>query len=113
MRKFIFFTSLLFTFSSLNASYLLGHLERCAEDYYYSYSSSAGKYYLYYLNSVTGNWNKTTTNVGFIDSGYIYDSNTSKCIKDPSLLGLDKEQFEYLNGFLALFVAFILLWSLI
>ena len=103
---------LVFIFLSLsivNADYLLGHLERCASDYYYSYDSSVSKYKLYYLNSRTNNWNSTTTNVGFIDDGYVYDSSTDKCTKTQNL-GLSISQYNFLYSLVGLFFGFILFW---
>ena len=99
----------LFSFSSfLQADYLLGHLERCAQDYYYSYDSNTAKYKLYYLNSITQNWNSTTTNVGFISNGYIYDSNTSTCYPAPlpQKLGIQYHEYKFLMALMGLLIGF-------
>jgi hypothetical protein len=108
MKKIIFTIITLFSFSSLNASYLLGNLEKCAEDYYYSYDSGTSTYKLYYLNSRTNNWNSTTTNVGFIDDGYVYDSNTSICSLSPipQKLGIQYHEYKFLMGLMGLLVGF-------
>ena len=108
MKKNIFVLIVIFSFSSLNASYLLGNLERCAEDYYYSYDSSSSKYKLYYLNSRTNKWNSTTTNVGYIDDGYVYDENSSICSPSPvpQKLGIQYHEYKFLMGLMGLLVGF-------
>ena len=101
---------ILLLFSSLSqADYLLGHFERCAKDYYYAYDSSARKYKLYYLNSRTDKWTSTTSNVGFIDSGYFYDSSTGRCSKTSSL-GLTSEQYNFLYALVGLIFGLSLFW---
>jgi hypothetical protein len=100
---------IILSFNLANADYLLGHLERCAKEYYYSYDSSSSKYKLYYLNSRTNNWNSTTANVGFIDNGYIYDSSTKKCTKTQNL-GLTLSQYNFLYAFIGLIFGGMLFW---
>jgi hypothetical protein len=106
MKKIILIIITLFSFSSLNADYLMGHLERCAKDYYYSYDS--GKYKLYYLNSRTDHWNSTTTNVGFIDDGYVYDTDNDICSLSPipQQLGIQYHEYKFLMGLMGLLLGF-------
>ena len=108
MKKIFLSLLLLLSFSSLNASYLLVNLERCAEDYYYAYDSVANKYKLYYLNSRTDNWNSTTTNVGFIDDGYVYDSDNDICSLSPipQQLGIQYHEYKFLMGLMGLLLGF-------
>ena len=108
MKKLFLSLFLLLSFSNLNADYLLGHLERCAKDYYYSYDSSTSRYKLYYLNSITDNWNSTTTNVGFIYDGFVYDSNTSECRPEPlpQKLGIQYHEYKFLMALLGLLIGF-------
>ena len=103
------FLSLTFI-SQLKADYLLGHLERCAADYYYKYDDSANKYKLYYLNSRTGNWSGVTTNVGFIQDGYAYDSVTGECRLDDTTLGLSINQYNFIYALVGLIFGLILFW---
>jgi len=100
MKKIIFIIITLFSFSNLYADYLLGHLERCAKDYYYSYDTNSHKYKLYYLSSRTDNWNSTTTNVGFINDGYVYDSENDICSLPliPKKLGIQYHEYKFLMG---------------
>ena len=98
MKKLFFILLTLFSFSNLNADYLLGNLERCASDYYYHYDITTSKYKLYYLNSRTQNWISTTASVGFIADGYVYDSANDICSLSPvpQKLGLKYEDYMFL-----------------
>jgi len=101
---FIFILSL-----SLHADYLLGHLERCTSDYYYKYDTNSNKDKLYYLNARTGNWKSTSTNVGFIYSGYEINSN-GECVKKTSNFGLTDETLNFMYAMLGLFFGMTLFW---
>ena len=101
MKTLIFI--ILFSSSLLKADYLLGHLETCASEYYYQDST------LKYKKSRTGLWNTTTTNVGFIEDGWVYDSVTNKCTKSQNL-GLTINQYNFLYSLVGLFFGMSLFW---
>jgi len=102
------FVSLTFI-SQLKADYLLGNLERCTTNYYYYYDTTASKYYLRYFNPRTDQWNKTTSNVGFIESGWTYDYSLERCTKDD-YLGLSSNQYNFLYSIIGILIGLLLFW---
>ena len=113
MKKIILILFTFFLFSSvLKADYLLGHLEKCASQFYYARDSS-GNNRLYYLNSHTNRWNSTRTNVGFIESGYVYDSVTGRCQLNEitNKLGIQYHDYKFLMGLMGLLISFAWLFA--
>jgi hypothetical protein len=107
MKKILFVIIVLFSFSSLNADYLKLNSNYCVIDYWYGDGGI-----LYYIKSSTPDVvdSRSYKDTVFI-SGYVYDSSNDICYKDPQLLGLTKENFEFTNAMIALIVGFLLIWS--
>ena len=108
MKKILLILFTFFLFSNfLKADYLLGHLERCASEYYYA-RDNAGNYRLYYFNLHTNRWNSTRANVGFIENGYVYDSTTGRCKPSEltNILGIKEEDYNFLIALTAILLGF-------
>ncbi len=107
MKNFIFsFFLLLSSFSTLSADYIYN--EYCIKDFLFKDG------YFYYLRSDNDTWYSSSSFYKYrFDSGYIYNSDTEECIKNPDLLGLSEESFTFLNGLIAVFVSVLMVWSLL
>ena len=106
MKKLLFIA---FFSISLSADYLLQTTNVCIKSYYFQNG------YLYYTLSDTGaTVTVSTKNLGDdIFDGYEYNATTHRCLKaDNTTLGMTKEDFNYLNGFVGLSIAFIMLGGL-
>lgn len=100
MKKTIFSLFLLLNLSSsLSASMMLDGTYYCIEDFYVQ----NGRFY--YLRSDNNTWYSTTTK-SYADkvlSGYVYESDTNKCVPDASLmLGMNQEGFHFLMALIGL-----------
>ena len=100
----------LFSFSNLNADYLLASKNKCITDYYYK----SAKFYYHY--STSPDTLRSTTSKKYqlyIFPGYLYNDDNKTCIPDPKLLGLSPSQFELVNASIAFFLVIILIGSLL
>jgi len=108
MRKLFFFV-LFFIITSqfLNADYLLLNFRRCASDYYYKSNR------LYYLDSASNKWKSSTSKVGFIYSGYDYNSSNNECYLKPILndLQLSNNDYNSYMAFAGLISAFLITYT--
>lgn len=107
-------TLLLITFlflSSLNADFLYTKTNTCISSYWYDQTTNG----LHMIESKT----QSEISINRVDyqqyilSGYSYDSLNDVCFQNPNLLGVSEENFEYINGVIAVFTSFLLAWSLL
>lgn len=110
MKKTILFLFIIINFA--NADYLFQPLNICIKDYYYK--QSTGDYYI--VRSDTGaTVTDTTKNYGDdIFPDYEYNATTGLCSSSiTTTLGLSTLDFNYLNALIGVFIAFLMVWSIL
>lgn len=113
MKKVILSFLLLGSFSFLSADWLLNTTYQCVKSFYFVPTTGT----LYYTRSDTGATSSLTTKslADDIIDGYEYNATSNKCQKTAmnNSLGLDNNDFNYLNAVIGFIVACMLVWGLL
>lgn len=98
---------LIFMFLSVShADYLLSSKNKCITDWYYK----GGKIYYHYSTSPDTLRSSTSKKYEpLIFSGYSYNSDSKKCIKNE-YYGLSYEDYNFIYALLGLLFGFMILW---
>lgn len=98
MKKTILIIITLFSFSSLKADYFFPNLNVCVSEYIIDNGE------IIYKQSGDSNFSITSSNVGIIADTYIFEDGF--CKLDKNFLGLTKNDYNFLMGFLGLLIGF-------